>query len=125
MNALTEATLLASTNLSTVDPDTQLVAACAAFQNAMRAHDAANADPTLTEERSQALWKAKNTWYDEVIRLPARSPKALKAKAAALETALRSDVPEYLDNTFWDNARPHERLAESLCRDLLNGSTAA
>ena len=104
--------------------DGDLLACCAAFQEAMREHNAANYAPALTEERSLALWQAKVATYDEVIRLPARTPEGLMAKARALQTAMRSDVPEYLHNTFDDCAEPHERLADSLCRDLLGRAGA-
>jgi hypothetical protein len=90
----------------------------------MRQHDAANYDPALTDERSLALWQDKVATYDEVIRIPARTPEGLMAKARALQTAMRADVPGYLHERFEDCAEPHDRLADSLCRDLLGRARA-
>ena len=80
--------------------DGELLACCAGFHEANRASVAFNYDPDPSDEKSIRLSDNREALLERLIDLPARTPEGLMAKAAALQVAMHTDVPEYLADTF-------------------------
>ncbi len=100
--------------------DGELLACCAELQAADRDLAAAEADASVDVEDIGPFCDRRDTLVAAVTALPARTPEGLRCKAEALRATLAADVPGAQPNGFWDEvAQPHERLAMSLCRDLL------
>ena len=103
--------------------DADLIAACAAFQEANRAHHAFNYDTAdMSDETSIALTSARDGLMEKVTAMVATTPEGLRAKAGVARTAMHYDIREYLTETFADRAEPYHLLADSLCQDLIGGA---
>lgn len=103
--------------------DAELIATCAAFQEANRAHHAFNYDTAdMSDETSITLTSARDGLMEQVTGMVATTPEGLRAKAGVVRTAMHFDVREYLTETFADRAEPYHLLADSLCQDLIGGA---
>ena len=104
--------------------DGELLADCADFETINRAHVASGYDASLSDAHCAAVSATRYGLLDRITRAVPRTPEGLVAKVQAVRTALHTDVPEMLADTFLDCALPYHLLADSLCRDLLGRAGA-
>jgi hypothetical protein len=102
------------------DADAALIAACAEAIRQDAIKDGINRKELDTsDEFSDA---ARDDWYEafeSVEDIPATTPEGLRAKARVLQLAVRDAVISGPAHTMEKNAELHERLAHTLCADIL------
>lgn len=105
--------------------DAELIATCAAFQEAHRAHQPFDYDTDgMSDGKSLALTNARDGLMEKVTAMVATTPEGLGAKAGVARKAIHYDIRQYLADTFLDHAQPYHLLAGSLYRDAI-GTVAA
>ncbi len=99
--------------------DGEILACCRDF---CVVHDrclASDQTSTWCDEEMDAIAEDRRSILRRLGSLTARTPEGLRAKAEVLRIVMDYDVGSQIVDTFEDLAQPHERLAMSLCRDLL------
>jgi hypothetical protein len=108
------------------EPDAQLIAAC---EEALRCEAWRNrvnnapptGDPKIDDAETDSMNDAWNAAFERVTELRARTPAGFRAKVAAFRIAVLEHVVMGKVYTLEDHGLRHERLAVSLCDDVLAG----
>ncbi len=125
MGALLLLTATEAGSAKAAELDGELLSAGASLCQADRDLAAAEADGRMAVEDMGPLCDHRDGLLAAISKLPARTPEGLRCKAEALRATLAIDVPGAQPYGKWEEeAQPHEKLAMSLCRDLL-GRTGA
>jgi hypothetical protein len=108
------------------EPDAELIAACEeAFRCEVwrnRVNDApATDDPDADDAEIEDMNRAWSAAFERVIGLHAHTPAGFRAKVTALRIAVLEYVVMGPERTLENNGSRHERLAVSLCDDVLTG----